>query len=152
MDGDTLDGSFKGRNYDSSDSETFTTADWSLDRTSHRRLNKTTTSTSTSPSSPSSRSSSSFLSGLSSLPSSVLLLCSLLGLLVMLLLSSVYLVLRLAHIQDRMEESGALDISGGHLDNWHNIINSRLEGKYLSSSEDPLILQVQQEGPGVHQQ
>ena len=126
MDGDTLDGSFKGGNYDSSDSETFTTADWSLDRTSQRRLNKMTTSTS-----PSSPSSGSFLSGLSSLPSSVVLLCSLLGLLVMLLLSSVYLVLRLAHIQDRMEESGALDISGGHLDNWHNIINSRLEGKYL---------------------
>ena len=127
MDGDTLDGSFKGGNYDSSDSETFTNPDWSLGRTSHRRLNKMTSSTSTS----TSPSSGSLLSGLSSLPSSVVLLCSLLGLLVMLLLSSIYLVLRLGHIQDRMEESGALDISGGHLDNWHNIINSRLEVKYL---------------------
>ena len=56
-----------------------------------------------------------------------------LGLLVMLLLSSVYLVLRLGHIQDRMEESGALDISAGHLGNWHNFINSRWEGKSLTS-------------------
>ena len=137
MDVDTLDGSFKGRNYDSSDSETFPNPEWSLGRASHRRLNKLSSS---SPS-PSSGSSGSLLS---SLPSSVLLLASLLGLLVMLLISSVYLVLRLGHIQDRMEESGALDISAGHLDNWHNIINSRLtQGKYLSSYEDPLILQVQ---------
>jgi len=137
MDGDTLDGSFKGRNYDSSDSETFANPEWSLGRASHRRLNKVTGSSSSSPS-PGSGSSGSLLS---SLPSSVLLLSSLLGLLVMLLLSSVYLVLRLGHIQDRMEESGALDISAGHLGNWHNIINSRSSKKvqeYINSNLDQI--------------
>ena len=119
IEGDTMDGSFKGRNYDSSDSESFTNTEWSLERTSHRRLNKVPGS-SAGPSSPTGSAVS-----LASLPSSVLLLSSLLGLLVLLLLSSVYLVLRLGHIQDRMEEAGALDITASHLDNWHNIINSR---------------------------
>ena len=135
MEGDTLDGSLKGRNYDSSDSETFANPEWSRGRTSHRRLNVTKLTTSSSSPSPSpSPSSGSSGSLLSSLPSSVLLLCSMLGLLVLLLLSSVYLVLRLGHIQDRMEETGALDLdisAGQHLDKWHNIINSRLAGKSL---------------------
>merc|ERR1712241_1017010 len=78
MDGDTLDGSFKGRNYDSSDSETFANPEWSLGRASHRRLNKMTGSSSSPSPSPGSGSSGSLLS---SLPSSVLLLSSLLGLL-----------------------------------------------------------------------
>merc|ERR1712241_341879 len=134
MDGDTLDGSFKGRNYDSSDSESFTNPEWSLGRASHRRLNKM-------PASSSSSSSPNTGSLFSSLPASVLLLSSLLGLLVMLLLSSLYLVFRLGHIQDRMEESGALDISDSHLDNWHNIINSRSSKKvqeYINSNLDQI--------------
>jgi len=143
MEGDTLDGSLKGRNYDSSDSETFANPEWSRGRTSHRRLNVTKLTTSSpSPSpSPSSGSSGSLLS---SLPSSVLLLCSMLGLLVLLLLSSVYLVLRLGHIQDRMEETGALDLdisAGQHLDKWHNIINSRSSKKvqeYINSNLDQI--------------
>ena len=155
MDGDTLDGSFTGRKYDSSDSEVFANPEFSLGRASHRRLNKLAPSSgaATSPTSSSPPSLSS-LSSLASLPSSVVVLSSLLGLLVLLLLSSIYLVLRLGHIQDRMEESAALDISASHLDNWHTIINSRLVHRNIlvSCKEDRLILQVQQEGPGVHQQ
>merc|ERR1711874_567608 len=68
IEGDTMDGSFKGRNYDSSDSESFTNTEWSLERTSHRRLNKVPGSSA----GPSSSTGSAV--SLASLPSSVLLL------------------------------------------------------------------------------
>ena len=105
MDADVLD----GRTYDSSDSETSTVPEWSPDRTAQRKQNKI----------------SSTVQSRQSLPTSTILLCSLLCLLVILLFSSVYLVLRLGHIQDRMEGPLPQNIANSRTDSWRNILSSR---------------------------